>query len=86
MLRSALHNTTGEIHIIEIESSDLSEYTIIPNAGEGNRNTPSDGNGLSTHDDEEAIQSQRVEIAVEKARIEKAVIENKRRKGELTSE
>lgn len=84
MLRSALHKPTGSIHVIEIESANLEEYVIIPNAGEGNRNTPADGNGLSTRDDEEAIQSQRVEIAVEKTKIEKAVSENKRRKGEIT--
>ena len=42
MLRSAFHNPTGEIHVIEIESANLDEYIIIPNAGEGNRNTPSD--------------------------------------------
>jgi hypothetical protein len=84
MLRSALHTPTGAIHIIEIESANLDEYIIIPNAGEGNRNTPADGNGLSTRDDEEAIQSQRVEIAVEKNKIEKAVKENRKRKGEIT--
>jgi len=84
MLRSALHHPTGEIHIIEIESANLSEYTIIPNAGEGNRNTPADGNGLSTRDDEEAIQSQKVEIAVENTKIARAVSENKKRKGEIT--
>ena len=32
MLRSALHKPTGEIHIIEIESANLEDYLIIPNA------------------------------------------------------
>jgi hypothetical protein len=32
MLRSALHKPTGEIHVIEIESVNLEDYIIIPNA------------------------------------------------------
>ena len=84
MLRSALHKPTGEIHVIEIESVNLEDYIIIPNAWEGNRNTPADGNGLSTRDDEESLVTQRAEIVREKAKIEKAVSENKKRKGEIT--
>lgn len=84
MLRSALHKPTGSIHVIEIESANLEEYIIIPNAWEGNRNTPADWNGLSTRDDEESLVTQRAEIVREKAKIEKAVSENKKRKGEIT--
>ena len=84
MLRSALHRPTGEIHVIEIESANLEDYLIIQNAWEGNRNTPADGNGLSTRDDADALITQKAEIVREKDKIEKAVSENKRRKGEIT--
>ena len=82
MLRSAIHKITGEVHIIEIESANLNEYTIVMNAGEGNRTTPSDGNGLSTRDDDESIMLQNAELAKEMKNIEKATVENKKRKGD----
>lgn len=83
MLRSAIHKATGSVHLIEIESVNLDEYTIVLNAGEGNRVTPNDDKWLSTREDEESLILQKAEMAKEEKKIEKAVSENKRRKGEI---
>ena len=84
MLRSAIHNKTGDVHLIEIESANLNEYTIVLNAWEGNRVTPADGNGLATKEDDsgESVLLQRAEMDKEVKKVERAVSENKRRKGE----
>lgn len=84
MLRSAIHKNSGEVHLIEVESANLDDYTIVLAAGEWNRVTPQDGNWLSTRDDAESEMTQKAELAKEKAKISNAVSENKRRKGEIT--
>lgn len=85
MLRSAIHKQTGAVHLIEIESVNLDDYTIVLNAGEGNRTTPADSQGLSTKEDDsgESVMLQKAEIAREEKQIARAVSENKRRKGEI---
>lgn len=83
MLRSAIHKSTGAVHLIEVENCpNLDEYTIVLNAGEGNRITPNDDKGLSTREDEESLLLQHAEMEKEVKKVEKAVSENKRRKGE----
>lgn len=82
MLRSAIHKITGAVHLIEVESANLEEYTIVLNAGEGNRTTPADGQGLSTREDNDSTMLQKAEMAKEIKKIDSAVSENKRRKGE----
>lgn len=82
MLRSAIHKKTGEVHLIEVESANLEEYAIVLNAGEGNRVTPADDRGLSTREDDESLLLQKAEMDKEVKKVQRAVSENKRRKGE----
>ena len=85
MLRSAINKLTGQVHLVEVESINLDEYEIVLNAWEGNRITPADDKWLSTREDDDSLILQKAELAKEEKKLEKAVSENKRRKGEIES-